>query len=217
MTGGETGPTDIWQGSAGPAAAVVVAGGRGSRLGGQDKPSLRLGAHTLLEIALTAVGDCPVVVVGPDRELPAGVIPAVEDPPGGGPAAAVAAGVTALPGLPDDALVAVLAADLPGITPQAIDRLCAALTIDPDLVAKSSAPQPEPFGGALLVDSAGRRQYLAGVWRLDALATAVRRRPHWHGAALRELLAPIRTIDVAGSENETADVDTPADWRRWHS
>lgn len=201
-----------------PAAAVIVAGGRGSRLGGLDKPGLRLGDRTLLEIAMSAVGDCPIVVVGPDRGLPTGVIGTVEDPPGGGPAAAVAAGIAAMPPLPDNAMVALLAADLPGMTAGTVTGLCAALTAATlDAAAEPAGQQQKSPDGAVLVDAAGRRQYLAGVWRFAALAAAAGNRPSWHGVALRELLAPIRTIDVAGSESETADVDTPADWRRWQS
>ena len=206
----------------GPAAAVVLAGGRGSRLGGEDKPALRLAGRSLLEIALEAVGECPVVVVGPPRELPAGVVTVREDPPRGGPAAAVVAGIRALPALPDDALVAVLAADLPGLTAAGIGRLCAAIiasSVDADRSGQSTSTVPlaESVGGAVLVDPSGRRQYLTGVWRIASLSAAADRRPQWHGVALRELLAPVGTIDVAGSDRETADVDTPADWRRWQS
>lgn len=69
----------------------------------------------------------------------------------------------------------------------------------------------------MLLDPAGRRQYLAGVWRFGELTAAIDRRRNWHGVALRELLHPILTIDVAGSDRESADVDTPADWQRWQS
>src|SRR5680860_874839 len=37
--------------------AIVVAGGRGTRLGGADKASITVGARTLLERALAAVAD----------------------------------------------------------------------------------------------------------------------------------------------------------------
>lgn len=121
-----------------PSAAIVLAGGKGSRLGGRDKPALSVHGRTLLRIALDAVGGCPVVVVGPPRDLPAGVRSVLEDPPGGGPAAAVAAGLAAIPETEADALVAVLAADLPGITSATIGRLCAAAAAEP--------------AGALLVD-----------------------------------------------------------------
>ncbi|WP_275693401.1 NTP transferase domain-containing protein [Nocardioides sp. TF02-7] len=49
-----------------PFAAVVLAGGRGSRLGGFDKAGIEVRGRTLLEHALDAVVDAAeVVVVGP--------------------------------------------------------------------------------------------------------------------------------------------------------
>jgi molybdopterin-guanine dinucleotide biosynthesis protein A len=214
-----------------PEAAVIVAGGQGRRLGGRDKPALVVHGRALLDRALDAVSGVPVVVVGPRRTLPAGVVGAAEDPPGGGPAAAVAAGFAALPELPADAIVAVLAADLPGIDASTLARLCAALLAgsgdpdsadpdsgsgDPDSADTYSADtySADP-GGAVLLDPSGHRQYLIGVWRRGPLAAAITRRPQWHDAPLRDLLAPIRVVEVPGSDREAADIDTPADLRRW--
>ncbi len=186
-----------------PSAAVILAGGRGSRLGGRDKPGLLVAGRTLLQVAVDAVGKGPIVVVGPPRALPSGVRSVQENPPGAGPAAAVATGLAALPELDQDALVGVLAADLPGVSTDTISRLCAAVV--------------PAAHGALLVDPAGRRQYLTGVWRLSSLAAAVDARPDWSGRSLRELLAPLVALEVAGTETETADVDTEDDWARWRS
>jgi molybdopterin-guanine dinucleotide biosynthesis protein A len=209
-----------------PEAAVIVAGGQGRRLGGRDKPALVVHGRALLDRALDAVSGVPVVVVGPPRTLPAGAVGAAEDPPGGGPAAAVAAGFAALPELPADAIVAVLAADLPGIDASTLARLCAALLAgsgDPDSAdPDSGSGDPDSAdtysadpGGAVLLDPSGHRQYLIGVWRRGRLAAAITRRPRWHDAPLRDLLAPIRVVEVTGSDREAADIDTPADLRRW--
>ncbi|OJX62238.1 MAG: hypothetical protein BGO95_03165 [Micrococcales bacterium 73-13] len=86
--------------------AIVVAGGRATRLGGIDKPGLVVAGRTLLEHAVAAAESVAdeVVVVGPEVQ--------------GGPVAAIAA---ALPRLSAD-LVLVLAADLPFA-----ERLVAAL------------------------------------------------------------------------------------------
>lgn len=187
-----------------PAAAIVLAGGRGRRLGGVDKPALRIGDRTLLEVVLHVLAGVPTVVVGPDRQVPAGVVVVREDPPGGGPAAAVAAGLAALPDrLPMDAPVAVLAADLPAIDDAAVRRLCRSLD-------EGSTERD----GAVLVDGQGRRQWLIGVWRLGPLTAAVRRRAQWHGGSLRELFGPMQPVAVGGHEAATADVDTPDDLRR---
>ena len=212
-----------------PDAAVVLAGGRGSRLGSRDKPALLIGDRSLLDIALQAVAGCPIVVVGPERPLPAGLLTAREDPPGSGPAAAVAAGWLALPELPATAIIAVLAADLPGITRATVARLCAAVSgaagsgaavsgaAVSDASGSGAATSVDRPRGAVLVDAGGRRQYLIGVWRHGALGAAVTRRREWAGASLRRLLAPIDVLEVPAQGRETADVDTPDDWRQWQA
>ncbi|HEY4993381.1 MAG TPA: NTP transferase domain-containing protein [Nakamurella sp.] len=232
-----------------PDAAVVLAGGRGSRLGGRDKPALLIGDRSLLDIALLAVAGCPVVVVGPTRPLPVGLLSAHEVPPGSGPAAAVAAGWLALPELPATAIIAVLAADLPGITRATVARLCAALSdaavsdASGSDAAVSDASGSDASGsgaavsgaagsrasgsgaatgvdlprGAVLVDAGGHRQYLIGVWRHGALGAAITRQRQWAGASLRRLLAPIDVLEVPALGRETADVDTPDDWRQWQA
>src|SRR3954451_21606618 len=77
-----------------PYDAVVLAGGSGRRLGGVDKPALRVGSTSLLDRVLGAVPDASsVVVVGPSRATSRPVTWVREDPPGGGPVAALAAGL----------------------------------------------------------------------------------------------------------------------------
>ena len=54
-------------------AAVVLDGGRSRRMGGVDKPSLRIAGRTLRARVVAAVSDAAVVVlVGPPS--PAGVV-----------------------------------------------------------------------------------------------------------------------------------------------
>lgn len=105
-----------------PAHAIIVAGGAGSRLaasapeGTPPKPLLTDHAgHRLIDGVLDACADCQTrIVVGPEMELPTGVVRVREDPPLSGPAAAIGAGVEALAdtGAGDDDLVLLLAADL---------------------------------------------------------------------------------------------------------
>src|SRR3954470_5976096 len=96
-------------------AAIVLAGGGGRRLGGTAKPERPVGGVPMLTRVLGAVAEAsPVVVVGPPRLaalLPASARLTMEEPPGGGPLAALAAGLTLLDPAPQ--LVALLAADLP--------------------------------------------------------------------------------------------------------
>lgn len=175
--------------------AVVLAGGSARRLGGVDKPALVVGERSLLDRALAAVaGAETVVVVGPQRELPAAVVQVREDPAGGGPAAALAAG---LAHVRSDRVV-VLAADLPHVTSRVVDALLLAA---------------DGRDGALLVDAGGRDQVLTGVWSAAALQHAAAGRD-LSGKPLRVLLAG---LDVArlpvgdlGLDGWT-DCDTPAD------
>ncbi|NLI18744.1 MAG: NTP transferase domain-containing protein, partial [Actinomycetales bacterium] len=97
---------------------VILAGGAGERLGGVSKADLLLGGRRLLDHILDdlAAGRAGVplgrvVVVAPDSvAVPAGVSRTLEDPPGGGPAAGICAGLELLG---DGALVAVLTCDAP--------------------------------------------------------------------------------------------------------
>ncbi|MBO0840732.1 MAG: NTP transferase domain-containing protein, partial [Sciscionella sp.] len=180
-------------------AAVILAGGAGRRLSNVDKPALVVGGRRLLDRALDAVeGADPIVVVGPRREVSRPVRWAREDPPGSGPVAGIAAGIAVLCGTPapgrtgravkashdqsaamptkttetmETTLVAVLAADLVGVTSSTIARLVDAVDADVD--------------GVVLIDADGRAQWLIGVWRLAALRTAMPTDPH--GRSLREV------------------------------
>lgn len=96
-------------------------------MGGVDKAALRVGGVRLLDRVLAAARPvCDrLVVVGPVRPTSvAGVTFVMDAEPGGGPGAAVAAGLAAAPGA---AVVLVLAADLPLLTAGHLRHLVAAL------------------------------------------------------------------------------------------
>jgi len=173
-------------------AAVVLAGGAARRLSGVDKPLLEVGGRSLLARVLAAVGDAPAVVVGPERTAIAGVRWTREDPPGGGPVAALAAGLD----LVTAPRVAVLAADLAGITRSTVERVAAAVRGD----------------GAVLVDDEGRRQWLIGVWRTASLRAALPADPR--DASVRGVLGGLSITEVAALPGETVDIDTPSDLDR---
>jgi molybdopterin-guanine dinucleotide biosynthesis protein A len=178
---------------------VLLAGGRASRLGGRYKPGIASGGRTLLDRALAAVAGAEhVVVVGPEHPTERPVHWTVEQPPGGGPVAALAAGLAALP---DADEVVVLAADLVGVTCDTVHRLRAALAGCPDT------------DGALLCDSSGHRQWLIGAWRRPALSAALPPEPAGH--SLRGTLAGLTVADVPELPGESADVDTQADLARF--
>lgn len=181
-----------------PFAAVVLAGGRAARLGGQPKPQLEVGGRTMLAAVLAAVADAELrIVVGPPQPVPDGVLVLREEPPGGGPVPALRAGLAAV----EQAVVAVLAGDLPFLTAEVVTGLRERLTGD----------------GVLLVDPAGRDQVLLGVWRTAALRSAVRDTAGH--TSMRAALSPLtvqrwRPAAPADRPAPWTDCDTPADLDR---
>ncbi|CAB4907018.1 MAG: NTP transferase domain-containing protein [Actinobacteria bacterium] len=181
-----------------PYAAVVLAGGRAARLGGRPKPQLEVGGRTMLAAVLAAVADAAErVVVGPPQPVPDGVVLVREQPPGGGPVPAMRAGLAAV----TTDVVAVLAADLPFLTPAVVRGLRERLTGD----------------GVLVVDPAGRDQLLLGVWRTAVLRAAVA--DVAGPTSVRAVLAPLavrrhRPEPVPGEPPPWTDCDTPAELDR---
>lgn len=193
------------EGSGGPPAgsfdAVVLAGGRGRRLGGASKPEVVVGGRALLDHALLAVGAADrIVVVGPAELARPGIPTALEDPPDGGPVAGLAAGLAFLAAEGPADLVAVLPCDVP--------RAGSAL---PGLLAAAGG---DGVDGARLVSADGRPQHLVAVYRRSALQAAVDALPTVRGAAVHRLVANMRLVDVPDREGAAADVDTWAEVAR---
>jgi len=181
--------------------AVLLAGGAGTRLGGRHKPAITVAGHTLLDRALAAVRDADrVVVVGPPQPTRRTVRWTREDPPGGGPVAALAAGLAGETDIADETDVVVLATDLAKITAGTIDRLRAALAKQPDQ------------DGVVLCDHAGRRQWLIGVWRAGSLRAALPAQPQ--GASLHATLGGLAVATLPEWLGESADIDTLTDLTR---
>ncbi|MCQ8773696.1 NTP transferase domain-containing protein [Streptomyces telluris] len=135
--------------------AVVLAGGAARRLGGADKPTLRVGGRTLLDRVLEACADAEeTVVVGPRRPTARPVRWAREEPPGGGPLAGLAAGLRQTA----SATTLVLSADLPFLRAETVRALLAA--------AATGGPYVE---GVLLTDFDGRDQPLVAAYRTEPL------------------------------------------------
>jgi len=176
--------------------AVVLTGGTAARMGGADKAALEIDGVTLLERSLAAtIGVAEVVVVGEEVATSRPVSRAREDPPRGGPAAGLLAGLDRFATPPD--LVVVLAVDMPRLNAGTVARLTWAVEADPDV------------DGAVLLDAGGRRQTLAAVYRHAAL-TAARPadRADEHGLPVRRLLAQLRLTEVPAVGDEARDVDT---------
>lgn len=171
--------------------AIILTGGSAARLQGADKASLELGGATLLERALSALAEvADVVVVGDEVGTSRPVRFLREDPPGGGPAAGLLAGLSGFPLTPT--LVVVLAVDMPLVTAGTVRRLVRAAQED----------------GALLVDADGRRQYLCATYRTASLVAAAPRLEKQHGLAVRRLVGDLDLTEVPAEGGEAGDVDT---------
>lgn len=182
-------------------AAVILSGGGGVRLGGVDKGSIEVHGRTLLEHALAATAEADeVVVVGPEVPTTRPVTWTIEEPAGGGPAAGLLAGLDALAVRPD--LVCVLAVDMPRFSAATLDRLVDVLAYDDEADA------------VCLVDDEHRKQWLAAVYRYDALVAArPARREAEHGLPTGRLMLPLRILGVPAVDQEARDLDTWADLR----
>lgn len=200
--------------------AVVLAGGRASRLGGVPKPTLVVEGATLEHHALAATLDAErTVLVGPEPTAssppalgrPGGreVVRTREDPPFGGPVAGLEAGLRALRhgrGAPADGRgpapwVLVLAVDVP--------RAAAAVPL------LRAAVDGSDVDGAYLVRE-GKAQWLVGLYRHDVLHRAlVELGPAGPaGASVRSLVARLRCLEVPDDDGLSRDVDTWDDVRR---
>ncbi|MFD5397157.1 DUF6457 domain-containing protein [Streptomyces sp. NPDC127097] len=184
---------------------VVLAGGAARRLGGADKPALSVGGRPLLDRVLAACPDAATtVVVGPARPTTRTVVHALEDPPGGGPLAALEAGLrhTTAP------TVLVLSADLPFLTAGTARGLLAAATHTPGAAGPGGSPAPRD--GAMLRDASGRDQPLVAAYRAEPLRRALARIRAAHGSLaglpLRALLAEL-VLERVPDPTATASFD----------
>lgn len=177
-------------------AAVVLAGGQATRLGGFDKASIEVGGRTLLALALDAVVDAAeVVVVGAPVPTERPVTFVLEEPRHGGPVAGLLTGRDALLRTPPT--LAVLAVDMPRVDHGTLRRLQEAAV---------------GHDGAVLVDDDGRRQlaFVVETARLDAVRPGLEEQ---HGMSVRALLDGLDLAEVPAVGREARDIDTWADLR----
>lgn len=187
--------------AAGEYDAIVLAGGRSRRMGDVDKLGIVLTGLPLLAHACRAVdGARTLVVVGPAglRGTPPQAIVTREQPPFGGPAAALGAGVAALGSHPAD-LVVVLAADVPRAADAVAPLLAAATTCRDGVVARSSD---------------GHQQTLLAVYRHAALAAALAAHEPLTDLGVHRVLSGLDLDELHLPDAVLADIDTPADLRR---
>ncbi|MFL6111367.1 MAG: NTP transferase domain-containing protein [Catenulispora sp.] len=172
-----------------PFDVIVLAGGGARRLGGVDKPGLEVGGVSMLDRVLAAcAGAASIAVVGPPRAVHRPVVFTREDPPGGGPVPALAAGM----GIGSSEVVAVFAADLPFLDAAAVELLRHSLTAD----------------AVVFTDARGKEQPLAAVYRRRPLAAALAALPDLSGARLFSILDALTVTRLPDPRGVTEDCDT---------
>nr|HEX4314367.1 molybdenum cofactor guanylyltransferase [Kofleriaceae bacterium] len=149
------------------AAALILGGGRATRLGGLDKLAIVVDGATILDrlraVLAPRVGE---LVIAAPRDVPG--VRCVRDAAGEGPLAGIAAGLAAV-GAP---WLIVVAGDMPYLTGALVDRVLAARAEDRDAVGVTHAGRPQPLVCALRVAAArpavGRR-LAAGRYKASGL------------------------------------------------
>lgn len=185
-------------------AAIILAGGRASRLDGVDKAAVDVDGRALVDAAFAAVaGAAPVIAVGPDSVARPGVVVVREDPPFGGPVAGIHAALDHLDAADAPSETWLLACDLPRA------ELIVAQLHD--------VPIPEDADGVILTDADGREQWLAGRYRLSSLRAALDELPDVRDVSMRRLLAVMNLHTVTDRIGATLDLDTWNDVARYRS
>ncbi|MEE4491558.1 NTP transferase domain-containing protein [Streptomyces sp. BE230] len=176
--------------------AIVLAGGAAKRLGGADKPGVRVGGRALLDRVLGAcAGAGTTVVVGGRRPTTRPVTWAREEPQGGGPLAALGAGVRHTKA----EHVLVLSADLPFLGADTVGSLL-------------EAADQRDAEGAVCTDQDGRDQPLVAVYRAEPLRRELALIATEHGGLaglpLRLLTHELTLSRVAADPLASFDCDT---------
>ncbi len=180
--------------------AIVMAGGRGSRLGGLDKAAIVLQGTPMVDRCIDAArnfGAERVIVAGPVNAGTHADAQVRENPPFSGPLAALGAGALEA----QAPWVMVLACDL--VTPvEIVDQLVYALRAI-----------PEDFDGIVLEDEDGYPQWLASAFRTEALLAAIAQYRSEAGtledASLRAVFQKLRIQRRTARPGSTEDIDTP--------
>lgn len=180
-------------------SAMILTGGRSTRFG-SDKSRAMFGEKSLIEELLISLPqNMDVIVVGPAIEKALRPLKYTqEDPLGGGPVAAICAGLELI----DTEFVAIIATDMP-FASQIIDGLIGVLPIGEDAL--------------IPLDSQGVRQSLCALYRTAALRSAITRLGEVSGQSMRNLtkLLDVRELRLSPAlERILIDIDTPSDLER---
>jgi len=177
-------------------SALILTGGTSFRFG-SDKSEAIFDGTTLIDFLIAAIPtDIPIVIVGPNRDNFSPAIQVIqEDPPGGGPAAGVAAGLP----LVGSEYVAVLATDMP---------------FSSDLVRLLLRNLSDEVDGVIVVDEEGFQQPFSGIYRTSTLAGVLGKIQPLTNRSMRSILTELNLIEVrlkADKSHLLLDIDTQMD------
>lgn len=186
--------------------AMVLTGGRSSRMGGRHKPGILVGGRSVIDRTLSAlwsaVPSAEVVIAGSDAGLSPNLRQQVtvvrEDPPFSGPLAGVAAAMEGIPH--SDGVVLLLGGDLPFLSSETMTKLVGAVT--------AGAPV------ASCLDATGHLQYLCSSWDQHVLRDQFNDISDATNMPLRALFAGLHPELIDCDPNELRDIDTPEDLAR---
>lgn len=180
-------------------SAMILTGGSSTRFG-SDKSQAKLGVISLIEnLLLTLPLEIEIVIVGPELENSARQVKYTQEYPlGGGPVAAIEAGLKLI----DSEFVAIIATDMPFAS---------------QILAVLRENLPETEDATIPLDPAGIRQPLCALYRRDALARAVTELGNTQGQSVRNLIQILTVRELRldpALQRILLDVDTPADLER---
>jgi molybdopterin-guanine dinucleotide biosynthesis protein A len=172
--------------------AVVLCGGAGHRFGGDKTQALAAGVPLLDHVLVALPAEWPLVCVGPARPTAREVTWCREEPPGGGPVAALAAGLAHA----TTTTAVVLGGDMPH-SGSAATALAAALEAQPEVDA------------VVGTDDEGRRQPLLAAYRVASVRRALPNPPG--GTPMMRLLDQLVVAPLRLEAWASLDVDTAED------
>ncbi|MGB3414220.1 MAG: NTP transferase domain-containing protein [Microbacteriaceae bacterium] len=189
--------------------ALILAGGRGSRLGGIDKAALIIEKERMVDRVISVVrkaGAARIIVAGPEHAGSLANVVVREDPPFSGPLAAL--------GIALDEVYApwvmLLACDLLHPT-EVSDQLLSALKNG--AIQQSQGDGPQKIHGVVLSDENGRQQWLASCMNTavlrEALEKVLRSNGTLEGGSLSALFSHMELLSIPALPGSTEDIDTP--------
>ncbi len=168
-------------------SVIILSGGTNKRFG-SDKSEALLHGISLLDHVLSFIPkEVKTVIVGKD---------VFEEPPQGGPVAAIARGLQEV----DTEFVAIAAVDMP-YGSALFSQLLNSISAD----------------AAMPIDAQGFKQPLCGIYRRNALVSALEKLGDPHGQSMRALCDLLTINEVQVDARALIDVDTPEDLISAHS